>query len=433
MKRKKTAIVIGSGAGGAMAARELQGEFDVTILEWGGEFKPYKGDISKLAFLQKSGLLFDERMMRITMPSMQVTKNDGMVVVRGKGIGGTTTLSAANGIRYDEPLKELGIDLDPEFEDIFNEVSVTTKHQLGWSVVTKKMYSVFEDMGLDPIVTPKMIDLRKCRRCGQCILGCGYGAKWDSRVLINESISKGAKLISKCKVKKLDISDGRVKAVHTVTGGRMKTYTADLIILSAGGIGTPIILENSGIKCKKTLFADPVLCVAAPFENAGQYNQIGMPFISQQEKYMISPYFDYLSFFFNKSWHMPQNNILSLMIKYMDEESGYVTPHSVHKGVTESDRKVIDESVELCKDVLERMGVKRNEIFLGTLNAGHPGGMFPLTKNEAETFHNPMLPENLYVSDSSLFPRSMGNPPILTIMAMSKRIAKLCISRINEL
>ena len=32
------------------------------------------------------------------------------------------------------------------------------------------------------------------------------------------------------------------------------------------------------------------------------------------------------------------------------------------------------------------------------------------------------LPENLYV------PKSLGNPPILTIIAMAKRIGKICQS-----
>ncbi len=53
------------------------------------------------------------------------------------------------------------------------------------------------------------------------------------------------------------------------------------------------------------------------------------------------------------------------------------------------------------------------------------GGMLPLTPAEAETLHSPLLPENLYVADASILPQSLGLPPILTIMAMAKRIAKI--------
>jgi len=37
-----------------------------------------------------------------------------------------------------------------------------------------------------------------------------------------------------------------------------------------------------------------------------------MPFAVQREHYILSPYFDYLSFFFNKSWRYPASDTLSL-------------------------------------------------------------------------------------------------------------------------
>ena len=60
-----------------------------------------------------------------------------------------------------------------------------------------------------------------------------------------------------------------------------------------------------------------------------------------------------------------------------------------------------------------------------TLNAGHPGGMLPLTAAEKDSLHNPNLPENLYVADATILPKAMGNPPILTIMALARKIAGL--------
>ncbi len=46
-------------------------------------------------------------------------------------------------------------------------------------------------------------------------------------------------------------------------------------------------------------------------------------------------------------------------------------------------------------------------------------------EREAESFHNDRLPENLYVADATLIPESLGNPPIVTIVAIAKRISKL--------
>ena len=41
MDTKKTALVIGTGAGGAVMARDLQGKYQVTMLEAGKEFRPF--------------------------------------------------------------------------------------------------------------------------------------------------------------------------------------------------------------------------------------------------------------------------------------------------------------------------------------------------------------------------------------------------------
>jgi hypothetical protein len=84
------------------------------------------------------------------------------------------------------------------------------------------------------------------------------------------------------------------------------------------------------------------------------------------------------------------------------------------------------EGVNYCKQILYKLGKKDPDIFLGTLNAGHPGGTLPLTEKDSQTLHPECLPSNLYVADASLFPNSLGNPPILTIAAMAKRISKIC-------
>lgn len=93
----KKAIVVGTGAGGATIARELQGKYQVTILEAGREFKPFTRSVRRMAKFRKSGLFFDERLIRTILPNMLVEKNEDMVMVRGIGMGGTTTLATGNG------------------------------------------------------------------------------------------------------------------------------------------------------------------------------------------------------------------------------------------------------------------------------------------------------------------------------------------------
>jgi choline dehydrogenase-like flavoprotein len=83
----------------------------------------------------------------------------------------------------------------------------------------------------------------------------------------------------------------------------------------------------------------------------------------------------------------------------------------------------------VCEEILARLGVRRETMFLGTLNAGHPGGVLPLTCDDAEDLHAARLPDNLYVADASLLPRSFGKPPSLTIMALARRVATVCGER----
>lgn len=421
---KKTAIVIGTGAGGAMVAKELQGRYQVTILEAGGEFRPFAQSVNRMANFRSTGLYFDERMIRLLIPNMLVEKTPDMVMVRGIGLGGTTTLATGNAVRYDGALKEIGIDLDEQFEELYEELPVTTEHQRFWTKTTRSMYRLFDKMGLEPVVTPKLLDAERCTGCGHCAIGCRFGAKWDTRKLVEEALRAGAKLVTGCRVTDLEIRGREVAAVHARCRGRKRTFHADLVILAAGGLGTPPILENSGIGCENSLFVDPVLCVAGPLPGLRQDRQILMPFISQQEGYILAPYMDYLSFFFNKSWRMPMRDMASIMIKLADDENGSIRGRKIDKQMSAADTKRMQEAVSLTRSILERMGIPEEKQFLGTLNAGHPGGMLPLTEAERDSLHHAQLPDNLYVADATILPRSMGNPPILTIMALAKKIAE---------
>nr|MCR5295301.1 GMC family oxidoreductase N-terminal domain-containing protein [Lachnospiraceae bacterium] len=288
---------------------------------------------------------------------------------------------------------------------------------------TRELFSVFERMGLDPQVTPKFLRKPVCANCGHCAIGCPTGIKWDTRELVAEAIEKGAVLISGCRVKKLLIAGNEVTGVVAQMGLKEVTYRADLVMLAAGGFGTPAILEASGIECEKTLFVDPVLCVAGVRKGFGQDRQLLMPFYSREDGYMLSPYLDYLSFFFDKRWRYPKEDIVSVMIKMADDGRGGVEGGRIHKKNTKADMERLRRGVRQCREILGRMGIPREETFLGILNAGHPGGMLPLTAETKESLHDGRLPANLYVADSTLFPESAGLPPILTIMALAMEAA----------
>ena len=426
----KQAIVVGTGAGGATAAKELQGRFNVRVLEAGRGFRPFGADLRVLEKVRATGILFDEREIKFLFPAMKVRRTpDNMVLVRGVGFGGTTTLATGNALRADHALSALGVRLDEEFDELSREIPVSTEHQRKWRSSTRRLFEICREMHLDPQPTPKMVDYAKCKRCGRCVLGCPEGAKWDSRRFLDLAIDHGALVEERCEVRRVVIVDGVALGVEVRQGWRRQFLPADLIVLAAGGLGTPVILQNSSIPTVPGLFVDPVLCVAAEWNQAHQNKEVLMPFVVQRDHFILSPYFDQLSFFFNKEWRILPENIVSLMVKLADEGIGTVTDGAVRKELSTLDKSRLSEGVELCTEILGKFGVSRENVFLGTLNAGHPGGMLPLSKLEAETLHPPALPQNLYVADATLFPRSLGNPPMLTIMALAKRVSKLCIRK----
>lgn len=423
----KRAVIVGTGAGGATAAKELQGTFEVTVLEAGGDFRPFGGNLTLLGRARSTGLLFDEREIQILFPAMKIQKTArDMVLVRGIASGGTTTLATGNAMRVDTTLKALGIQLDAEFQELHREIPITTGHQRIWRASTRRLFEACLELGLDPQVTPKMVDYTKCLRCGRCVLGCPEGAKWDSRRFLEVALAHGARVEYNCRVQKVMIAGGEAIGVEVRQGWKRKSIPADVVILAAGGVGTPLILNHSGIRTEPRLFVDPVLCVAAEWKHAYQNKEVLMPFVVQREHFMISPYFDQLSFYFNSAWRIPAEDIVSLMIKLADENTGTVNG-SVRKSLTPLDSDRLAEGVELCTGILAKCGIAGKDTFLGTVNAGHPGGTLPLSAHEAETLHSDRLPENLYVADATLFPHSLGSPPILTIMALAKRISKKCI------
>ena len=156
-------------------------------------------------------------------------------------------------------------------------------------------------------------------------------------------------------------------------GLRKKWFPADLVVLAAGGLGTPLVLQNSGIACEAKLFVDPVLCVAAEMEDSFQNRELPMPFAVQKKGYIISPYFDHLSFFFNRDWRRKAGNIYSLMIKLADDNQGSVSRGRVEKTLTADDRKSLEEAAATCAEMFQRAGVDKSRLFFGTVNAGHPG------------------------------------------------------------
>jgi hypothetical protein len=116
-----------------------------------------------------------------------------------------------------------------------------------------------------------------------------------------------------------------------------------------------------------------------------------------------------------------------MMIKLADVEQGSVAADgTVTKALTEVDRERLEAAKVKAKAIMEASDVT-GPFVDGMIHGGHLGGTVPLTRGDVESMHPSGLPQNLWVADLSLMPRSQGLPAMLTAMALSLKVVK-CIT-----
>ncbi len=421
------AIIVGSGAGGATIARELSEKgMEVVILESGGDFKPFTRRLSWTEPLRKMGLMGNEKTITRLFPYLETTRSsEELVLVRGHGTGGSTVLSCGNMVRADEGLKEIGLNLDSEFQELEDLIGVKEFPKKRWRPLTQKMFQSAEKMGLEPQATPKAVDAVKCVSCGLCELGCANQSRWDSRRFLEDAIQNGAILKIKTPVKKVLLENGRVSGVEIKSGISSKAVYGDLVVLSAGGIGTAQILKASDLPAQDKLWTDIVLTLGGVAPGAKMLKEPPMVWYSQQKDYILSPYVDILSHWFHKPWkNVSINDRVGMMVKLADLEEGAVYENGkVHKEISQDDKQKLEVAVSLAREIMENSGVSGPYV-KGMYNGGHLGGTVPLEKSDVGDMRPNYLPEGLWIGDLSLAPRSQGMPTILLTAALGLKVAR---------
>jgi choline dehydrogenase-like flavoprotein len=99
---------------------------------------------------------------------------------------------------------------------------------------------------------------------------------------------------------------------------------------------------------------------------------------------------------------------------------------TVSKQLTEKGKAKLGEAHEINKRILIAAGARPESIFAGVYESGHPCCTAAIGKIVDE--HQETEIENLFVSDASVFPSPLGMPPILTIVALSKRLSNHLLS-----
>jgi len=422
-------IVVGSGAGGAMAARELaMNGHQVTILEAGKAFRPFTRHLFWAAGLRSMGLLGGEKTIDRFFPHISTLRSSKeLVLVRGVTTGGCTAISCGNAVRAENGLDEIGLDLSGEFTEIERLLNPVPIPRAKWRPVTQKMFDCAETLGLEPAPTPKMVDVDKCDSCGLCELGCFTGARWDSRRLFPDIFAHGGRIVTGSEVRRVVLANGVARGVDMADGTHLE---GDAVVLAAGAIGTAQVLKASGIEPKNNLWVDIVLTLGGVLKGAKMFDEAPMAWFAKRPDYILSPYPDILSHLFHKPWRdVSDDDRVGVMVKLADEQNGTVElDGSVRKELTEHDQSRLEEGLGLAEKIMRSAGVV-GPFVPGMMNGGHLGGTVPLTPRDVKEMRPDWLPGGVWVADLSLMPKSQGLPTIMTTMALALRVSRSLLSQ----
>jgi len=420
-------VVVGTGAAGSTAAREMaQSGAEVVILEAGRSFRPFMRNLGWTSPFRRMGLLFDVRILGLLFRHLKIRKSpEGLVLVRGYATGGCSSISYGCLVRATEGLEEIGLDLSPEFDELEEEIGPVKVPREEWRKVTQDLFDAAERLAFFPERMPKLVDLSRCVRCGLCGVGCKTGAKWDSRRFLGEAVASGASLHLKNPVSKILMEGDRASGVEVRVGAGVKRVEGDAVVLAAGGLGTASILQASGYSVPGRAWGDIVLTLGGRAPGANAHKEIPMTWYAKRTGYMLSPYIDWLSHFFHKPWRrIPIQDRVGLMIKLCDQSSGWLDEKNVlHKGVSEKDEMNFQKALSEAERLFREIGVK-GELVAGLHSAGHWGGTVALCPEDVSSMHPSFLPKNVWVADLSLLPKSQGLPTMLTAAALGLRTAR---------
>ena len=400
-------IIVGTGAGGGILAYELaKNDVPVTIIEKG----PYIKSGEAFKYYDK----YSEDVDLLTTTC----------------IGGASIVSMSNMVRaLDEELLEFDVDLSEAYEYVEELVGV---HQLDDSHIGKGSQAFLDagrKLGLKTMKMPKAIREKDCIQCGKCAFGCPADAKWSGKDFVDDAVEAGAELICDAEVIKVITENGNACGVTYVKDDNEESIFADTVILSAGAIGTTLILRNSGIEdAGREIFFDPFVSVGGYLKDINFNTEVQMAGLVVGENFVLSPHFSSFIRANIPDDSVTDEDILSIMVKTPDECRGYVDDDGdVVKINTIQDIRYLAEGVATAGFILKEAGVDPNTIGSTVYRGAHPGGTAPIGKIVDSNQETEI--KGLFVSDASVLPISPGKPPILTILALSKRLADYLIDK----
>jgi len=421
-------IVVGSGPGGATVARELsrQGQ-QVLLLERGVDYrgKWYYGTyLGALIYSDRASLLFTQ---------------EGLNIVRPLMVGGATSMYCGCAAPPPAWLKDqYGVDIDQEVAEASQELMVAPLPEGLRGAASTHIAQAAMALGYEwepqlKFMKPARAKSFDCR--ATCMLGCRCGAKWNAAEWVDEAVEAGADLVTRARVDRVLHENGQVSGVAGRLKGSAFEAHADKVVLGAGGIGSPRILQASGLEgAGQGMTMDVTVMVYGFTDKRGIGNEPPMTWSWEnlEDGYMLSTLIDpWLLYPIINALKGPKyaltwprwNNIFGVMIKLKDAVSGGVYPNGkISKPLTGSDRPRQQMAEEVCHNILIEAGANSDTIFTTPLRGTHPSGTVRIGEMLDENLETEI--DGLYVCDASTFPEALARPTVLTIIGLAKRLSK---------
>ena len=253
-------VIIGSGAGGAVVAREMaRAGRSVLVLEEGGYHPP--AEYAALTPSRAMRTLMREAGLGLAVP---IGDTPVMSVLAGKCVGGSSVLTGGVCFRIpDEVLHDwstrLGLDamtpeaLAPYFSEIERDLSVETVPESMRSRSTELFVEGAARLGV--AMKPLRRNTSGCKGASRCNFGCPNGAKMSVDIsMLPDARENGAVIVSDARVEKIDVERGTARGVRgrfidarTGEPGVPFDVRARVVVVACGSLHTPILLRRSGL------------------------------------------------------------------------------------------------------------------------------------------------------------------------------------------
>jgi choline dehydrogenase-like flavoprotein len=249
------AVIVGSGAGGAVMAYELaRAGKSVLVLE-AGPYIPsteFREDI-----VHAMDTLYADH-------GAQTNKDGDVLVLQGRCVGGSTVVNGCVAFRTPDFIladwqRKFGLSnltkeaLEPYFQKVEERLSIHDNQDFEINKNSSLIRAGCEKLGIS--WKPFKRNIRNCALTGHCLSGCATDRKQSMLVTyLPWAVAEGARVYADTRVTKILAENGKAagvlaEVIDPVSGKKVADMTvkAKIVVAAAGAVQTPLLLQKSGL------------------------------------------------------------------------------------------------------------------------------------------------------------------------------------------